>query len=270
MTPPVVLTIAGSDSGGGAGIQADLRTFAALAVHGASAITAVTAQNTMRVEAIHRVPASFVDAQIAAVLADIKVDAVKTGMLAMLDTIEVVARRAEAGDLPNLVVDPVMVASSGDRLLDEDAEAAYLERLLPLASVATPNQREAGVLLGRPVVTIDDCRDAVIDLATRGLQTPVVTGGQLEGDLAVDVAWIDGALVELDMPMLATSNIHGTGCSFASAIAAGLASGLGAAQAIREAKSFVHQAIRGAVGWRLGSGRGPIDHLSWGPPRNVG
>jgi hydroxymethylpyrimidine/phosphomethylpyrimidine kinase len=264
VTPPVALTIAGSDSAGGAGIQADLKTFAALGVFGASAITALTAQNTVGVKGVHTVPPEFVDAQIEAVLDDLDVRAVKTGMLATAPIIKAVAARAASGHLPSLVVDPVMVASSGDRLLEPEAERAYLEQLFPHALVITPNLREAAVLLDRPVLTIDDMAGAARDLGAAGPRIVVVKGGHL-GDAdadAVDVAYMNGTLRELHATRVDTDNVHGTGCTFASAVAARLAAGDEPDAAIERAKQYVTAALRAGAQWRLGSGHGPVDHFA--------
>jgi hydroxymethylpyrimidine/phosphomethylpyrimidine kinase len=262
MTPPVALTIAGSDSGGGAGIQADLKAFAANGVFGASAITALTAQNTIGVLGVHVTPPEFVDAQIAAVLADLPVAAVKTGMLATVAIIDVVAKRAAAGDLPNLVVDPVMVASSGDRLLDEDAEHAYLDRLFPHAVVITPNLREASLLVARSLSDVDDMRKAAVELAGTGAKHVLIKGGHLTGD-AVDVFYDGRDLHELQAPRTETANVHGTGCSTAATIAARLARGDSVTEAVRAAKTYITKAIAGAAGWQLGAGHGPVDHFGW-------
>jgi hydroxymethylpyrimidine/phosphomethylpyrimidine kinase len=268
VTPCVALTIAGSDSSGGAGVQADLKTFAALGVFGTSAITALTAQNTLGVRAVHTVPAGVVVAQVEAVLDDLDVRAVKTGMLATADVVRAVTGLARAGRLPRLVVDPVMVSSSGDRLLEETAERAYVDELLPHATVLTPNLRETEVLLRRRVATIQDQREAARALGTLGPRVVVVKGGHPvrgAGDVAVDVVW-DGATVrELSAPRVQTANNHGTGCSFASAVTAGLARGLEMWPALEQAKHYVHAAISGAAHWRLGAGHGPLDHFGWEP-----
>jgi hydroxymethylpyrimidine/phosphomethylpyrimidine kinase len=261
--PEVVLTIAGSDSGGGAGIQADLRTFAALGVHGACALTAVTAQNTAEVRSVHPLPPEVVDAQIEAVLADLDVAAVKTGMLATTAIAEVVAGRARAGELPNLVVDPVLVASSGGRLFDTTFESAYLDLLFPVAGVVTPNLAEAEVLLGRQVGTVDEMAEAAEELAKTGAGAVVVKGGHLPAAEAVDVVWHAGAVIELRRPWVPTANNHGTGCSFASATAAGLARGLPVPDSLRAAKDFVTTALAGGAAWHLGAGHGPLDHMGW-------
>jgi hydroxymethylpyrimidine/phosphomethylpyrimidine kinase len=267
--PAVAMTIAGSDSGGGAGIQADLKTFAALGVFGTSAITALTAQNTQHVAGVHSVPPEFVVAQIDTVLDDLPVAAVKTGMLATAPILRAVAQLAAAGRLPRLVVDPVMVASSGDRLLDLDAERAYVELLIPHALVATPNLREAEVLLGRRITTLGEQRAAAEELAVLGPEVVVVKGGHGVSDTpgeAVDVAVHAGTVIELRSPRIPTGNNHGSGCSFASAIAAGLANGMSTMDAVRAAKDFVHRAVTGAASWSLGKGHGPLDHFGWSSP----
>ena len=266
MTPRVALTIAGSDSGGGAGVQADLKTFAALGVFGASAFTALTAQNTLGVRGVHPVPAAFVLAQVEAVLEDLDVRAVKTGMLATSENVRAVAGLAAAGRLPLLVVDPVMVASSGDRLLEQSAERAYVDELLPYAAVLTPNLLEAQVLLGASIDTLAEQRDAARALGALGPQVVVVKGGHATSDTAdeaVDVVWDGQAVNELRAPRIATENNHGTGCTFASAIAAGLANGQDAAQAVQAAKAYVRRAVTGGAAWQLGGGHGPLDHFGW-------
>jgi hydroxymethylpyrimidine/phosphomethylpyrimidine kinase len=262
MTPPVALTIAGSDSGGGAGIQADLKAFAANGVFGTTVVTALTAQNTLGVSGVRPTPASFVDAQLSAVLADLPVAATKTGMLATGEIVELVARRARAGELPKLVVDPVMVASSGDRLLDKDAEAAYLEALFPHALVVTPNLREASLLVGRELGDVDDMAKAAIQLAASGAGHVLVKGGHLSGD-AVDVLFDGDEVHRLRSRRIDTVNVHGTGCTMAASIAARLARGDTVLAAVRAAKDYTWNAIAGAAHWRLGSGHGPIDHFGW-------
>jgi hydroxymethylpyrimidine/phosphomethylpyrimidine kinase len=266
VNPPVALTIAGSDSGGGAGIQADLKTFAALGVFGTSAVTALTAQNTVGVRGVHAVPAPFVVAQVEAVLDDLPVAAVKTGMLATAEIVQAVAALAGAGRLPRLVVDPVMVASSGDRLLEPAAERRYVEDLLPHASVVTPNLKEAEVMLGRPITTLADQRAAAADLATLGPSTVVVKGGHAVSDTpgeAVDVVWHRGEVRELRSPRIDTPNNHGSGCSFASAIAALLAKDQPLDYAVDAAKAFVWRAVSAGKAWSLGAGHGPLDHFGW-------
>lgn len=289
-TPPVALTIAGSDSGGGAGIQADLTTFAALGVHGASVVTALTAQNTTEVAAVHVPPVAFLRQQLDAVLGDLAVAATKTGMLASADVVAAVAERACSGALGLLVVDPVLVASSGARLFDADFEQAYVHALLPWAHVITPNSREAAVLLGRPpasIRTIDDQADAAHALAellasgatpttpatapgrqSAGPAWVVVKGGHLpprDGsgageaiDVVLEVA--TGAVEELRAPWVDTGNDHGTGCTFAAATTALLAKGEPVLDALRGAKAFVHTGLMVSAGWQLGSGHGPVAH----------
>lgn len=264
MTPVVALTIAGSDSGGGAGLQADLKTFAALGVFGASAVTAITAQSTTEVRRVHPLPADLVVDQVETVLDDLPVAAVKTGMLADEAIVSAVAELAAAGRLPNLVVDPVLVSSSGARLLAPGAEAAYVDRLFPHASVVTPNLAEAAALLGVAIGSPADRRDAARALAEHGPGVVVVKGGHpLAGDGgdAVDVVWDGRGMTELRAPWVQTRNVHGTGCTFASAVAAGLAAGAGVERSLRDAKTYVHGAIRGAARWRLGAGHGPLDHF---------
>lgn len=269
MTPVVALTIAGSDSGGGAGIQADLKTFAAHGVFGTSALSALTAQNTTAVTGVHAVPVEFVVAQVEAVLDDFAVRAVKTGMLATAAVVEAVAELAAAGRLPALVVDPVMVASSGARLLEPAAEWAYAQLLLPHAEVVTPNVYEAQVLLGRDITTLAQQRDAAQALGQLGPRHVLVKGGHAvrdAGDEAVDVLWDGSELVELRAPRVPGGNDHGTGCSLASAIAAGLALGSDLQPAVRDAKAYVARALAGSAGWRLGTGHGPLDHFGWDSP----
>jgi hydroxymethylpyrimidine/phosphomethylpyrimidine kinase len=259
MNPPVALTIAGSDSGGCAGIQADLKTFAMHQVFGTSVVTALTAQNTVGVRGISPVPPDFVAAQLAAVLDDFPVAAVKTGMLATPETVALVASFAPR--LPRLVVDPVLVASSGDRLFSPDAERSYLELLFPHAAVVTPNLREAAVLLGREVSTVDDAVRAAVALADFGPGCVVVKGGHLRGEVdAVDVVCRDGEVELLPAPRVDTPNDHGTGCTFAAETAARLARGDDVDAALKHAKAYVHSALSRSAGWRLGSGHGP---LSW-------
>jgi hydroxymethylpyrimidine/phosphomethylpyrimidine kinase len=254
----VVLTVAGSDSGGGAGIQADLRTFAAHGVHGTSAITAVTAQNSVAVLDWVALEPRMVVAQIEAVASDMDVAAVKTGMLATAAIVCAVAETIARLRLPHLVVDPVMVAKSGDRLLDRDAETAYRERLLPLATVVTPNLPEAEALLGRPVRTLVEMREAARALREMGPRSVVVKGGHLEGD-AVDVFWDGERLEDLPAPRIATKNTHGTGCTYSAAIAARLALGEPLLDAVRGAKAYLTEAIRRS--YSVGRGHGPVDHL---------
>jgi len=257
---PRALTIAGSDSSGGAGIQADLKTFAALGVYGASAITAVTAQDTQRVYDLVELAPSFVAAQIDAVLGDLGADAVKTGMLASAPIIEAVAERIEHWSVDNLVVDPVMVAKGGDRLLREDAVTALKERLLPLALVVTPNLPEAEVIVSRPLVSWDDIRDAAREIAALGARNVVMKGGHREGDAtATDLLYNGTDFHEYSVARVRTTSTHGTGCTFASAIAAGLARGEDVRGAVALAKAYVTQALQNA--YPLGHGHGPVHHF---------
>jgi len=260
---PVVLTIAGSDSGGGAGIQADLKTFAALGVYGASAITAITAQNTQGVLRVFELPPDLVAAQIDAVVTDIGVDVAKTGMLANAAIIEAVVAKVEEHGLRPLVVDPVMVAKSGDRLLREDAVRALRERLLPLASVLTPNLPEAEVLLGRSIDSWDAVREAARELVALGAQTVVLKGGHaFAGALAgaaTDIFYDGHEFREYTAARVDTTSTHGTGCTFASAIAAAMAKGEGARGAVAMAKSYVTKALQSA--YPVGHGHGPVHHF---------
>jgi hydroxymethylpyrimidine/phosphomethylpyrimidine kinase len=258
MKLPVALTIAGSDSGGGAGIQADLKTFAALGVHGTSAITAITAQNTLTVTDIHEVPIRIIRAQIDAVVDDLGVQAAKTGMLASAAIIEAVAAAIRERGLENVVVDPVMVAKGGARLLQSNAIAALYRHLLPLAAVVTPNIPEAEVLLGRPLASLDDRRQAARDLVALGPRAAVVKGGHADAD-AIDVYWDGAEMVELEGRRIDTKNTHGSGCSFSAAIAAGLAKGQSPLEAVRAAKAFISGAIEHSLD--IGKGHGPVNPM---------
>ncbi len=255
---PAVLTIAGSDSGGGAGIQADLKTFAALGVYGTSVLTAITAQNTQGVTEVFELPADLVAAQIDAVACDIGADAVKTGMLANAAIIETVAAKVREHRLAPLVVDPVMVAKGGDRLLREDAVDALREQLLPLATVLTPNLPEAEALLGRPIASWDDARDAARDLVALGGQAVVIKGGHREGP-AIDLLYDGREYHEFTAARVHTPHTHGTGCTFASAIAAGLAKGSELRGAVALAKAYVTKALQSA--YPVGRGQGPVHHF---------
>lgn len=253
------LTIAGSDSGGGAGIQADLKTFSALRVFGTSAITAITAQNTQAVTAVLALPPDLVAAQIDAVLTDIGADAVKTGMLANADIIRVVAQKMAEYGVTRLVVDPVMVAKSGARLLEPEAILALRTLLLPRALVITPNHGEAEVLVGRALRTDDEVRAAAVELHALGPRFVVMKGGHRPGPEVVDLVYDGRTFYEFRAPRLETRNTHGTGCTFASAIAAYLAHGLEPVEAVRRAKAYVHAAIAQAPA--IGHGHGPVHHF---------
>jgi hydroxymethylpyrimidine/phosphomethylpyrimidine kinase len=254
---PRALTIAGSDSGGGAGIQADLKVFFALGCHGMSALTALTAQNTVAVTGIQEVPEEFVVAQIDAVVSDIGVDAAKTGMLASPGIVEAVAKAIEANAIDRLVVDPVFISKHKDMLLADDAIAALKERLIPLATLITPNLHEAAGLLGDPVGTLDEMKDAARSLHDLGPNAVLVKGGHLSGDRAVDVYFDGDELVEIDGPRFDTEDTHGTGCAISAAIAARLAHGDELLDAVRFGKRFVTGAIE--HGLRLGKGYGPVN-----------
>ena len=252
------LTIAGSDSGGGAGVQADLKTFAAHDVYGLSALTAVTAQNSRGVAAVHAVPAAVVASQIEAVATDFGARAVKTGMLVNAAIVEVVAACVARFELPNLVVDPVLYASHGTPLLDADGAAALRTRLLPQARVVTPNLPEAERLTGRAIASARDAADAARRIHAMGAAAVIVTGGHLPGGTVVDVLFDGGELIELPGPRIATGHSHGTGCTFAAAVASGLALGRTLPEAARAAKRYVERGLRLAPG--IGGGDGPLAH----------
>jgi hydroxymethylpyrimidine/phosphomethylpyrimidine kinase len=262
---PRALTIAGSDSGGGAGVQADLKTFAAFGVYGTSSITALTAQNTRGVTGVHVVPAEFVTAQIEAVVSDIGCDAVKTGMLATAATVEAVVAAIDALELPNLVVDPVMVAKGGDRLLDADAVHALRASLLSRARVITPNIPEAEVLAGVRIRSRAEMHDAARRLSDACPGAVLVKGGHLPGAEVVDVLYLKGVFHEFAAPRVAGRATHGTGCTLAAAIAAGLARGHDLPSAVESAKAYVSGAMRRGV--PVGAGHQPLDHF-WQSPHN--
>jgi len=261
MTRPIrtALTIAGSDSGGGAGIQADLKTFAALGVYGTSAITAITAQNTVGVTAAQALSADLVTAQIEAVASDIHVHATKTGMLATAAIVEAVAAAISELELPLVVVDPVMLAKSGDRLLDDDAVTAVVRELLPRAYLVTPNIPEAEVLSGLRISSLDDAKAAARKIVELGASAVVVKGGHAEGEDLVDLLFDGRTFVELHTPRIHTRNTHGTGCTFAAAAAARLALGDSLLDAVTHAQAYVAGAIR--HGLSIGHGHGPLDHF---------
>jgi hydroxymethylpyrimidine/phosphomethylpyrimidine kinase len=265
MRVPKALTIAGSDSGAGAGIQADLKTFSALGVYGSTVITAITAQNTLGVTAVHEIPTDIVAAQLDAVMEDIGADAAKTGMLSSAAIIETVASGVRRHRIDRLVVDPVMVAKSGDRLLREDAISALRKTLLPLAFIVTPNAPEAEVLCGRPVRNEEEMREAARIIHGFGARYVVVKGGHVEGDQVVDLLF-DGARFErFALPRVATPHTHGTGCTFSAAIAAFLARGFDVPTAVWEAKQYLHRALEAA--FAIGRGRSPVHHFhAWWAP----
>ncbi|MFC3693969.1 bifunctional hydroxymethylpyrimidine kinase/phosphomethylpyrimidine kinase [Chenggangzhangella methanolivorans] len=260
---PIALTIAGSDSSGGAGIQADLKTFSALGVYGASAIVALTAQNTLGVTAIHDAPPEFIAAEIDAVMDDLDVRAVKIGMVSRVETIEAIADALIRHKVERIVLDPVMVASSGARLLAPDAIAAVRDRLVPLALVVTPNLPEAAELLGAEIARDEvDMAEQARALRRLGARAALVKGGHGEGAEAADVlVGEDGAASRFAAPRIATRNTHGTGCTLSSAIAAELAKGRGLVDAVSTAKAYVAAAIAAADRLTIGRGHGPVHHF---------
>jgi len=262
------LTIAGSDSGGGAGIQADLKTFSALGCFGMSVITALTAQNTVTVTGIHPVPPEFIARQIDAVMTDIGTDAIKIGMLHSPEVIATLAEALRRHRATNIVLDPVMVAKSGDKLLRDDAVQALKTTLIPLADVMTPNLPEAAVLLGREITAESQMENACRELAALGCRAVLLKGGHLTGADSPDLLYIDGASepVRLDAARIKTPNAHGTGCTLSSAVAAYLALGHPVDEAIHRAKHYLLKALKAGAGYRLGRGHGPVHHFHghWG------
>ena len=262
MTTPVALTIAGSDSSGGAGIQADLKTFAALGVYGASAITALTAQNTKGVSGIHAVPAAFVTAQIDAVFSDLDVGAVKIGMVAQAESIDAIASALARWKPRHIVLDPVMVATSGDRLLAAEAVEALRTKLMRLASVITPNLPEAAALLDEPIARSEaEIESQGRRLLELGCRAVLIKGGHGEGVESIDYLVSADKTIALAASRVATRNTHGTGCSLSSAVAAGLAKGEDLETAVRNAKSWISAAIEAADRFSVGHGHGPIHHF---------
>lgn len=255
----IALTIAGSDSGGGAGIQADLKTFHQFGVFGTSVLVAITAQNTRGVTAVHAVPVEVVRRQIDAVADDLPPAAFKTGMLATAELVRTVAAKIAEHGFVNYVLDPVMVATSGDRLLDEDAEQTVADMLVPLATVVTPNLPEAALLVGHPVTTLDDMESAGRALLDRGATAALIKGGHGTDATVVDMLVTAEGARRFDHPRVDTTSTHGTGCTLSAAIAAGLAAGIGVEHAVTDALDFVHRAIRTAPG--LGAGHGPLNHF---------
>ncbi|MFM8866142.1 MAG: bifunctional hydroxymethylpyrimidine kinase/phosphomethylpyrimidine kinase [Limnohabitans sp.] len=256
-----VLTIAGSDSGGGAGIQADLKTFAALGCYGMTAITALTAQNTVGVQAIHAVPPGFLRSQLQSVLDDIGVDAVKIGMLHTPEVVRTVAWAIGHYGLQRVVLDPVMVATSGDRLIADDTVEVLVRELFPLASVVTPNLDEAALLIGRPIAGADALEDAGRRLLAMGARAALVKGGHLAGDEVVDLLVQPGQpSLRLASQRIASRNVHGTGCTLSSAIAAHLAQGLPLDAAVQQARAYILRAIAAGAAVQTGLGHGPLNH----------
>ena len=258
-----VLTIAGSDSGGGAGIQADLKTMAAIGCYGMSVVTALTAQNTLGVTGIHAVPPAFAADQIAAVFSDIGADAVKIGMLYSAELIEVIAQQLKLHGAENIVLDPVMVAQSGDKLLQDDAIQAIRDHLMPLADVVTPNIPEAEVLIDRRILDLADMQTAARSLAGYGSRSILIKGGHLEDTDSTDLLYLAGEdrMVSLEAKRIASNNNHGTGCTLSSAIASYLARGNDIEAAVRNAKNYIQNAIRAGADYRIGHGHGPVHHF---------
>ena len=258
---PRVLSIAGSDSGGGAGIQADLKTFSALGCYGMTAITAITAQNTVGVRAIHGIPPDMVKAQIQAVLDDIGVDAVKIGMLHSPEIVKVVAWAIDHYQLARVVLDPVMVATSGDRLIAPETVQVLVQELFPRATVVTPNLDEATLLLERDINAVEALDQAASDLLAMGARAVLLKGGHLPGDQVVDLlAQFDGARQRLQSARIASRNVHGTGCTLSSAIAAYLALGLPLQSAVEQARAYILAAIAAGADVQTGHGHGPLNH----------
>src|SRR5574344_973272 len=256
-----VLSIAGSDSGGGAGIQADLKTFAALGCYGMTAIAAITAQNTQGVRAIPAVPVQMLAAQLDAVLQDIGVDALKIGMLGAPESVRAVADAIRRYGITQVVLDPVMVATSGDRLIAQETADALVRELFPLVSVITPNLDEAGWLINRPIHSIDEMEGAAVQLLALGAPHVLLKGGHLSGDWVVDLlAGADGSRQRLESARIATHNGHGTGCTLSSALAAHLARGLPLAQAVQQARTYSLGAIEAGAHVHTGQGHGPLNH----------
>jgi len=259
-----ILTIAGSDSGGGAGVQADLKTFHALHTYGMSVITALTAQNTVGVQGIHSVPSDFVRLQIDSVLDDIGADCVKTGMLFNADIIKSVANALRHHQITNLVVDPVMVSTSGHRLLQDEAVTALLEDLLPLATIVTPNIPEAERMSGMKINNQDTMGKAARVIGKMGPKFVLVKGGHLSGPVSLDILYDreKDAITHYSVERIDSENTHGTGCTYAAAIAAEIGKGLSVPDAVQKAKQYVTKAIQGGAHWHLGKGHGPLNHFA--------
>jgi hydroxymethylpyrimidine/phosphomethylpyrimidine kinase len=258
-----VLTIAGSDSGGGAGIQADLKTYAAIGCYGMSVITALTAQNTRGVTAIYALPPSFAVEQMQAVFTDIGADAVKIGMLYSAELIEVITEELNKHRVRNIVLDPVMVAQSGDKLLQDDAIQAIKDHLMPVADVVTPNLPEAETLLSQKIETIEDMQRAARSLAQYGGRSILIKGGHLDESKCTDLLYLteEDRFVMLEAERIETRNNHGTGCTLSSAIAAYMSRGNGIEDAVRKAKAYIQQAIQRGAQYKIGEGHGPVHHF---------
>ncbi len=259
---PIALTIAGSDSGGGAGIQADLKTFSALGVFGCSAIASLTAQNTLGVQGVLPIAPAFVQQQIHSVLSDIKVGAIKTGMLATADIIAAVAESLNTYPQIPFVLDPVMVATSGDRLLAEDAIQTLIDKLMPLATLITPNLHEAAVLLNTTTASnLEQMQLQGETLLALGARAVLMKGGHTDGENATDLLITATGVEAFSAPRLQTNNTHGTGCTLASAIAAGLAKNLSLSDSVKQAKDYLHQALVHSEKLHIGQGSGPVHHF---------
>ena len=255
--PAKALTIAGSDSGGAAGLQADLRTLAALGVYGMSVVTAVTAQNSLLVTAVHPLPPDFVAAQLDAVLSDYGAEAVKTGFLGRVPLIQIIAGKIRAYQLPNVIIDPVLVNHKGEAMFAPDVPQAYIGHLFPLAHLVTPNRREAALLTGTDVTSVADMETAATRIHARGPQHVLITGGRAGGD-AVDVLYDGRSFTHLHSPHIETQNTHGSGDTLSAAVCALLARGVEMETAVRQAHQFTAQAIQKAAAWHLGQGHGPV------------
>ena len=255
----VCLTIAGSDSGGGAGIQADLKTFEAFHCYGISAITALTAQNTTGVKAIHSPPSDFLHQQLTCLAEDFPIDAFKTGMLASIPLVETIAEFIKLAGLQNYVLDPVMVAKGGHRLLDQNAEQAIVDHLFPLATLITPNLEEAQVLLDQKIDNLGEMKKSALELS-KVAKNVLLKGGHLPGDVVYDVLVSDGHVEVFEGQRIDTMNTHGTGCTLSAAIAAGIARGNSLQNSVKKARSFVFEAIKSAPS--LGTGHGPLNHCA--------
>ena len=258
---PIVLTIAGSDSSGGAGIQADIKTMSAIGVYAASAVTAVTAQNTLGVDGVQGIDPDMVARQIDAVFSDLRPDAVKIGMLYSRSIVEAVADRFCHWRPENVVLDPVMISTSGSPLIEEDAVEGIKEKLFPFATLLTPNRMEAEHLTGIPVDSLETAREAARRIVETGCRAALVKGGHLDGDMAVDVLFADGACREYSSRRVLSRNTHGTGCTLSSAIASFLALGFPLDIAVLHAKNYLHSALVAGAGVVVGGGHGPVNHL---------
>ena len=258
-----VLTIAGSDSGGGAGIQADIKAISAMGCYAASAVTAVTVQNTVGVQAVHPIPLDILEGQIDAVLSDIGAEAVKIGMLHSAEVVELVAGKIEKYGIRDVVLDPVMVSTSGHRLIEESAVEVIKERLIPLARVLTPNVPEAEMLIGRSILSVDDFEDVAMELAKRYNVSVFLKAGHLNGEVLTDYFYNaeDNSMTLLSSKRVRTRNTHGTGCTLSSALAAALARGEDLTSAARSAKAYIEKAIISGSEYEIGKGNGPVDHF---------